>query len=84
MCACRPNVRTPNCGGLSCLSVAAKLALLPALAFLRSEAARFRERNEGADAAVAAHFEIAADRIERADLTSQPRTSTASPEGNAK
>lgn len=34
------------------------------VAYLRSEAARFRARDDGADQAVAAHFEIAADHIE--------------------
>lgn len=35
--------------------------------FLRDEAARMRARDEGADAAVAAHFEIAADMIDRGE-----------------
>lgn len=68
MCACRPNVRTPNCGSVACIAAARKSALAPALAFMRAEAARFRARDEGADAAVAAHVEILADRIERGDL----------------
>lgn len=37
------------------------------VAFLRAEAARFRARDEGADAAVAAHVEILADRIARGE-----------------
>lgn len=72
MCACNPRIRTPNCGSMACLTAASKRALLPALAFIRSEAARFRARDEGADAAVSAHLEIIADRIERADLASPP------------
>jgi hypothetical protein len=37
---------------------------------MRSEAARFRKRDEGADAAVAAHLEIAADHIESGKVIS--------------
>lgn len=40
----------------------------PVLAFIRSEASRFRSRNDGADGAVAAHLDIIADRIERGDM----------------
>jgi len=37
------------------------------IAFLRAEAARMRARDEGADAAVAAHFEIVADQFGRGE-----------------
>lgn len=73
MCWCMPNVRTPNCGSVACTAAAASAGAASSgersdvLAFLRSESKRFRERNEGADAAVAAHVEILADRIFRGD-----------------
>jgi len=71
MCFCDPDVRTINCGSVAC-NVAVREALRVQLgeradvvAFLREEAERFRRRDEGADAAVAAHVEILADQIER-------------------
>lgn len=38
-----------------------------AVHFVRREAMRMRERGEGADAAVAAHFEILASQLERGE-----------------
>lgn len=37
------------------------------VAFVRREASRIRHRDEGADATVAAHFEIIGDQIERGE-----------------
>lgn len=73
MCHCDPRIRTPNCGSVACAAAerAGERVLSAAtgdvLTFLRSEAKRFRERNEGADAAVAAHVEILADQIKRGE-----------------
>lgn len=36
MCACRPNVRTPNCGSMACLSAARAKARADIVAWLRS------------------------------------------------
>lgn len=73
MCWCQPNVRTPNCGSVACTAAAAAVnrsldnERADVIAFLRSEAERMRRRNEGADAAVAAHVDLLVDRIGRGD-----------------
>lgn len=73
MCHCNPSIRTPNCGSVACAAAeetgerVQKGERADVLAFLRAEAARFRLRNEGADAAVAAHVEIVADQIGRGE-----------------
>lgn len=73
MCFCNPKIRTPNCGSVACTAAAEAAGRVQhgeradVLAHLRAEAARFRNRNEGADAVVSAHVEILADQIERAE-----------------
>jgi len=67
MCWCQPGVRTPNCGSMACTKAARRDALSSAVNFVRREAERMRNRNEGADAAVSAHLEIIADQLDRGE-----------------
>ena len=71
MCWCMPNVRTPNCGSAACVAAAAAAGQAQTgeredvLAWMRMQADRIRERNVGADAAVAAHLEVYIEHIVR-------------------